>query len=298
MITVITPTYNREKLLEQLYNSLLKNYETFQKFEWLIVDDGSNDNTAKVVNKWKKTAPFKIHYYYQSNQGKMKAINFATSKVTTELILEVDSDDFLTDTALKEIIKDYKKHKTETFYALGYIKTMEDYNNENFVIDDNVNKMFDIYMKQEFVGELALVYKAEVRKKYEHKLEGKERFTTEARLYNEMDKHEKGIILKDSNIMICEYQTDGYTNNIDNLFKKNPKGYYKYFLESLHMDLTALKFNKKLYLIKHLILFACLNNKTKKEVNKDISKLKLSIKILISILFKVGYIKTRKRFKI
>ncbi len=298
MITVLTATYNREKLLEQLYNSLLKNYESYQKFEWLIVDDGSDDNTSKIINNWKKNSPFPIHYYYQSNQGKMKAINFGTSNVTTELILEVDSDDYLTDNALKEITIDYKKNKDKKFYALGYIKTMNDYDNSNYQEKNYPIKMFDLYLKNNFEGEIALVYKTEVRKNYEHQLEKKERFITEARMYNQMDRKEKGILLFNKNIMICEYQTDGLTKNIDKLFSSNPNGYYKYYLESLQMDLKGIPFNKRLYLIKHLILFACLNKKTKKEVKIDIKRLKMIDKILINILFEIGYKKTNERFSI
>ncbi len=47
MITVFTPTYNRGHLLQRLYESLC--HQTFKDFEWLIVDDGSTDNTADVV---------------------------------------------------------------------------------------------------------------------------------------------------------------------------------------------------------------------------------------------------------
>ena len=64
-ISVLTATYNREKLLLKLFESLKKNYETYKDFEWIIMDDGSSDNTEKEVKKWIKEVNFKIDYHYQ-----------------------------------------------------------------------------------------------------------------------------------------------------------------------------------------------------------------------------------------
>ena len=73
MITVYTATYNRAYVLENLYNSLLR--QSNQSFEWLIIDDGSQDNTHKLVSKWIKDDKIKITYKFQQNKGKMEALN-------------------------------------------------------------------------------------------------------------------------------------------------------------------------------------------------------------------------------
>ena len=93
MITIITPTYNREKKLTKAYKSLVK--QTDKNFEWLVVDDGSTDNTKDLINKFKKEKKIKIRYIYKENGGKHTALNVGTQKAKGELLLILDSDDYL-----------------------------------------------------------------------------------------------------------------------------------------------------------------------------------------------------------
>lgn len=92
LITIVTPTYNRKDHLTKLYESLLKQSEF--KFNWLIVDDGSNDLTENIVHGF-TTDKFDIKYHYKSNGGKHTAINYALPKISTPLMMIVDSDDIL-----------------------------------------------------------------------------------------------------------------------------------------------------------------------------------------------------------
>lgn len=89
--TIFTPTYNRASTLHRVYESLV--CQTFQDFEWLIVDDGSTDNTKEVVEEWQNSASFPIRYYWQNNQGKHIAFNFGVQEARGELFLTLDSDD-------------------------------------------------------------------------------------------------------------------------------------------------------------------------------------------------------------
>lgn len=91
LFTVFTPSYNRAGLLPRLYRSLRA--QTFRDFEWLIVDDGSNDDTRAVVAGWQAEAPFPIRYVWQPNGGKHVAFNRAAQEARGELLLEIDSDD-------------------------------------------------------------------------------------------------------------------------------------------------------------------------------------------------------------
>ena len=102
-ITVFTPTYNRAYIISNLYNSLCR--QTFKDFEWLIVDDGSTDNTEELVNKWINDANsgFSIRYFKKENGGKPSAINYGVDCAEGELFFTVDSDDYLTDDALEKI---------------------------------------------------------------------------------------------------------------------------------------------------------------------------------------------------
>lgn len=92
-ITVCTPTYNRGYLLNRPYNSLIN--QTNLNFIWLIIDDGSNDNTKEIVQSFMEQAPFKIEYYYKENGGRHTALNYSYSKITTKYVINLDSDDEL-----------------------------------------------------------------------------------------------------------------------------------------------------------------------------------------------------------
>lgn len=97
--TVFTPTYNRANTLHRVYDSLF--VQTFRDFEWLIVDDGSSDNTANLVKKWQSEAFFSIRYIYQENKGKHVASNVGIREARGELFLFFDSDDACVSKALE-----------------------------------------------------------------------------------------------------------------------------------------------------------------------------------------------------
>ena len=105
-ISILTPTYNRANFLDRLYASILINNNNCNNFEieWLIMDDGSTDNTRRIVEEYIKERIINIQYFYQENQGKMVAINNLMKKATGDLIIECDSDDFFTKDAFLGII--------------------------------------------------------------------------------------------------------------------------------------------------------------------------------------------------
>ena len=78
-LTILTPTYNRGGELSQLYDSL-KN-QTCKDFEWVIVDDGSKDNTHEVVKAWLSDSDFPIRYFFKENGGKHTALNYADNRI-------------------------------------------------------------------------------------------------------------------------------------------------------------------------------------------------------------------------
>ena len=151
--------------------------------------------------------------------------------------------------------------------------------------------MFDLYFKEGETGEKAIVFFVNVRKQYKYELEKNERFVTEARMYHKMDEKYK-ILCINKPIMICEYQKDGYSKNIKKQFIQNPYGYYEYFKEILQKDFRGVVWKKRLYVIKHYILFSYLtqNKKSLQNIKGVVNK------ILYIILYLPGIIKS-KRFK-
>ena len=100
-ISVLTPTYNRGKLLNRLYYSLVKNLKFGIEIEWLIMDDGSTDETENIVKEFKEASNLEIKYYKQNNQGKMTSINNLVEHVTGQYMIDCDSDDYFADNAFK-----------------------------------------------------------------------------------------------------------------------------------------------------------------------------------------------------
>ena len=97
-ITVLTPTFNRAHTLPRVYMSLCK--QEFKDFEWILVDDGSTDSTKKVIEDFQRTSTFPIRYFYKENGGRHTALNFALDKIRSEYVLNIDSDDELSDDSL------------------------------------------------------------------------------------------------------------------------------------------------------------------------------------------------------
>lgn len=288
-ISVLTPTYNRAELLKRLYNSLIENSKYELEIEWLIMDDGSTISPKKTVEEFIKENKIIIRYFEQENKGKMEAINNLVEKSTGDLIIECDDDDYFASNAFKIVQENFEKNnKNNNLYAMCFLKYNQNNENMGNLFKKENTTMFDLYFKQGEDGEKALVFFANIRKKYRHELENGEKFITEARMYHKMDLTYKMVCINEP-IMICEYQPNGYTQNIIKEFKQNPFGYYEYFKEIFMQSMKGIKFSKRMYIIKHYILFTYLTKKLNslKNVNGIFNKL------LYIILYFPGIIKSK-----
>ena len=111
-ITVFTPTYNRAYCLHNGYEALCR--QTLKDFIWLVVDDGSTDNTKELVEEWqKKDNGFEIQYLYKENGGLASGYNAAIAVMDTELSVCVDSDDYLADDAIEKVVKYWQANGSE-----------------------------------------------------------------------------------------------------------------------------------------------------------------------------------------
>ena len=158
MITIFTPTYNRGYCLSQLYNSLLK--QTSSKFIWLIVDDGSIDDTKEIVTQWIKEDIIKIQYENQENQGMHGAHNTAFDLIETELCTCIDSDDFMPDNAVELILKAWGviERKDEVYGIVGN----DIFKNGTIVgkeLPQNIkySTLYDLYYKYKTKGDKKLL---------------------------------------------------------------------------------------------------------------------------------------------
>lgn len=293
-ISILTATYNRASYLNKLYNSIVENSNYGIYIEWLIMDDGSTDETKNIVNTFildcTNNEYLEIKYFYQKNQGKMCAINNLI-KYTSDstLLIECDSDDYFSSNAIKIINDKYNSVKNaKNIYALCFLKNDENLCNIGslFKEDNYETNMFNLYFKDGITGDKLLVYITGIRKQYNYIIEKNENFCTEARMHNAIDK-DYNIICFNTPVMICNYLDEGYSKNIKQLFLKNPLGHYEYFKQLLNFDMSGVLFRKRLYTIKHYILFSYLTkqNNLLKNIKGFFNKL------LIIILYIPGYIK-------
>lgn len=225
ILTVFTPAYNRAHTLPRTYESLLT--QECKDFIWLIVDDGSKDNTAELVKEWKKQDNgFEIRYIYKENGGMHTAHNTAYENIDTELNVCIDSDDRLAKDAVRKIIDKWNqvKHKG---YA-GIIGLDADF-------DGNIiGKGFRGGLTETTVmgyyatggsGDKKLVYRTDVINKYpEYPVFEGEKYVALAYKYRLIDQDYKMAVL---NEVLCdvEYQIDGSSMNMLRQYLKNPKGF-------------------------------------------------------------------------
>lgn len=224
-ITVFTPTYNRAYIIENLYHSLQR--QTFADFEWLVIDDGSTDETKSLFDRLTAGNDlFPIRYYRQENKGKCQAINLALDLARGELFFTVDSDDYLTDDALQKI-SDWKSELPANEKFCGFAGNLGTTKNltPNSLFDSGYydGTLLDRYST--ITGERAIVLYTLVHRQYKYPVFPDEKFMTEAVAWNRMAND--GYKMRFYNDIICiyEYRDDGLTKAGNSLFLNNPKGY-------------------------------------------------------------------------
>ncbi|AEY02322.1 glycosyltransferase [Oceanimonas sp. GK1] len=103
MISVITPTYNCAKYLLRSYECLRR--QTYKDWEWVIVNDGSEDDTDVIISSLAQQDSRIKKFTLDKNRGRGYARNFATEKARGSIIVVWDVDDFYTSERLAEINK-------------------------------------------------------------------------------------------------------------------------------------------------------------------------------------------------
>lgn len=239
-VTVFTPTYNRAYILGDLYHSLQR--QTCMDFEWLIVDDGSVDDTKALVASWQEEEnPFPIRYVYQENGGKCRAINRGLKEADGRLFFTVDSDDYLTDDAIEKVIR-WDGELPKDGHFCGYV------GNRGITPTQTPNRLFpggyldgtalDRYDQVD--GERAFVFYTEVHRKYLYPEFSGEKFLTEAVTWDLMAHDGYKMRFYNDIIWIWEYKDDGLTRAGYRVFLENPKGtglFFRQKAEFLHYSL-------------------------------------------------------------
>ena len=224
-LTVFTPAYNRASTLPRLYESLKK--QSNKDFIWLIVDDGSSDNTAELINSWKQSEKeFEIRYVYKQNGGMHTAHNTAYENIDTELNICIDSDDMLAENAIELIAKKWEQVRTYGYAGLIGLDADFDGNIIGKGFPSNMTETTLVsYYASGGTGDKKLVYRTDVINEYPAYpvFEG-ERYVALAYKYRLIDQKYKLAVL-DEILCNVEYQPDGSSNSMYKQYIKNPKGF-------------------------------------------------------------------------
>jgi len=288
-LSVFTPTYNRKKTLDRLYNSLCE--QTCDDFEWIIVDDGSTDNTQELVNKWIEQRKIRIIYYRQSNMGKPAAHNKGVELSNGNMFVCVDSDDYLRKDTVSMLQKTWGRIIDTG--CIGIIAFRVNPEGKSITRIDNNDivrtTLRKAYKKYHLVGDTMLVYRSDIIKKYSFPIVAGEKFIPESYLYNLLDQEGELYILRDG-LYICEYLPDGYTNNVDRLLFNNYKSYILHINSRLKLDDS---FKDRLFdSIRYDAIM--ISHKEKKIVNKAVFPFLSLIGYVPAILI---YYKRYRRFR-
>lgn len=225
-LTVFTPTYNRVGLLPRLYESLCR--QTSKDFLWLIIDDGSTDDTNAVVQDWIKENKIEIQYHYKENGGMHTGHNAAYRLIKTELNVCIDSDDYMPDDAIEKILNTWNAIQDKSKIA-GIIGLDTDKNGEiiGTKIPENLTKgsLMDLYNKHKVKGDKKLVLRTDIVREYpEYPEYDGEKLVPLGILYMMMGK-DYDFIYSNEVYCIVEYQGEGSSHTIFKQYKQSPKGF-------------------------------------------------------------------------
>lgn len=227
-LTIFTPAYNRAHTIGRTYESLCN--QACKDFEWLIVDDGSTDNTHQLVNSWIKEGKISIRYIYQESQGMHGAHNTAYDNITTELNTCIDSDDYMPDDAVEKIIGLWKSLSNEerNYYA-GIIGLDIDNKKKKVIGKDFPKGLKDTtlsgYYNNGGTGDKKLVYRTDIVNQYpRYPIFKGEKYVGLAVLYTMIDQNYKLLVLNEP-LVVVDYQFDGSSFNMYKQYWTNPCGF-------------------------------------------------------------------------
>jgi glycosyltransferase involved in cell wall biosynthesis len=241
MITVFTPTYNRAYCLKICYESLLR--QTCKDFVWLVIDDGSTDNTTELVNSWIAENKIEIKYYRQENQGMHGAHNTAYELIDTELNVCIDSDDYMPDQAIEKITEYWRKYGSDKVSGMIGLDAYTDNRIIGTELPENLKSstLFDLYYKHGVVGDKKLIYRTKLTRQYPYPVFKSEKYVGLAYKYYMLDQQYE-ILLLNETLCCVEYLPDGSSLNMFHQYRKNPRGFAFYRKELMKLPFAGLSF--------------------------------------------------------
>ena len=224
-LTILTPTFNRAKILPELYKSLIA--QTDYNFTWFIMDDGSTDSTQEIINHYQKEDIIHIVYKYKENAGKHTAINTAVPLIDSKLTFIVDSDDQLTSNAVEEILHIHRKYESVPgLCGYSFLRRKPDGQpmiKKQLPKQEFIASFTECRINDDFPGDMAEVWYTDCLAEYPFAEFPGERFLGEDSVWIKMSDRYK-LVFINKTIYISDYLTNGLTNNRRKLNIKSPNG--------------------------------------------------------------------------
>ena len=261
-ITVFTPAYNRADLLPRLYESLKR--QTSKNFMWIVVDDGSTDNTRELVQKWiDQTTEFEIKYIYKENGGLHTAYNEAIAALETELSVCIDSDDYMPDYAV-ELITDFWRENGSDEYA-GIVAPDSFESGE--IIGDPLPDQKTVNLIDLLIGKYKInngdrknVIRSDLYKSVAPMTiyDGEKNFNPHYMHLQISQKYD--FLVLNKSLCVVEYQQDGMTNNMLRQYYTSPNSFAQ--IRRLYLSFKDAPFKFKMRNSIHYVS-SCLLSKQK-----------------------------------
>lgn len=223
-LTILTPSYNRAALLPRLYESLKK--QSCKQFEWLLVDDGSHDETGRLAADWQAENRIAFRYVRQENGGKHTALNAGIASVETKLVFIVDSDDWLPENAVETILRYHERYKErEGICGYSFLRFYPDgqVNEAFFPVNEKVDTYVNVRINGHIGGDKAEVFFADILKRYPFPVFGTEKFLPEDLVWVKLSGPYKMVHINEC-VYISEYLEGGLTKSGRKMKLHSPRG--------------------------------------------------------------------------
>lgn len=223
-LTVFTPTYNRAHLLQRGYDALCR--QTCKDFCWLIIDDGSTDNTEEVVRQWIAEKKIPISYVYKDNGGLHTGYNKAIELMKTELCVCIDSDDYMPDDAVEKIVSCWKERGSKNVAGIIGLDFLES-NTPLGGQFPNIDKchLYELGLRYDHKEDTKEVVRVDLLKQvYPQPTYNNEKNFNPSYMFYKIDLEYEWLLLNE-NLCIVDYQPDGMANAIFRQYLNSPNSF-------------------------------------------------------------------------
>lgn len=284
-LTVFTPTYNRAHTIERVYESLKA--QTCDDFEWLVIDDGSTDNTKTLVESFIEASGsgMKIHYVYKENGGLYTGYNVAYATIKTELCVCIDSDDFMPVDAVEKIVSFWKEQGTDDYagiLGLDFNIATKEIIGGTFPSGLREVYFYDLTLKKLHAGDTKPVMRTSLMRQVAPQIgfPGEKNFNPVYMMLQVCDNYP--VLLMNEVLCNVEYQlgADSMSQGIWRQYVNSARSFAK--LRLLEMGLKRNNFRNKMRVCVHYIS-SCLLSRDKEWLSNS------PLKIMTLLLFPMGF---------